>query len=143
MFTKILVPLDGSENAEKVLPFAITEAEKHNAKIVIIRVIPPLRPALMSIPAVVEKVNQDIEGIVRDYLDKIAISIRTEGLKIEAVIERGNPSECILQYAQITGCDLIVIGTYGYTRAIRWGTGSVAMNIIRAKIEIPILIVPT
>lgn len=143
MFKKILVPLDGSENAEKVLPFAITEAQQHNATIIIIRVIPPLRPALMSIPSVVEKVDKDIEGIVKDYLDKITMSMRTQGVKVESAIEKGNPSECILQYAQTTDCDLIVIGTYGYTRAIRWGTGSVAMNIIRAKIEIPILIVPT
>jgi nucleotide-binding universal stress UspA family protein len=143
MFKKILVPLDGSENAEKVIPFVITEAQKHNARIIIIRVIPPLRPAIMSIPAVVERVDQDIEGIVRAYLDKIINSLRTQGLKVEAAIEKGNPAECILRYAEITGCDLIVIGTYGYTRATRWRTGSVAINIIRAQIDIPILLVPT
>lgn len=143
MFNKILVPLDGSENAEKVIPFVITEAQKHDAQIIIIRVIPPLRPALMSIPLVVEKVDQDIEGIVQAYLDRITTSLRTQGLRVEAAIEKGKPSECILQYAENTGCDLIVIGTYGYTRATRWRTGSVAMNIIRAQIDIPILLIPT
>jgi nucleotide-binding universal stress UspA family protein len=97
----------------------------------------------MSIPAVVEKVDQDIEVMVRAYLDKITTSLRTQGLKVEAVMEKGKPSERILQYAENSGCDLIVVGTYGYTRATRWRTGSVAMNIIRAQIEIPILLVPT
>jgi nucleotide-binding universal stress UspA family protein len=87
MFNKILVPLDGSENAEKVIPFVITEAQKHDAQIIIIRVIPPLRPALMSIPLVVEKVDQDIEGIVQAYLDRITTSLRKQGLRVEAAME--------------------------------------------------------
>jgi nucleotide-binding universal stress UspA family protein len=82
-------------------------------------------------------------GIVKSYLDKITMSLHSQGLKVEASIEKGNPAECILQCAEITGCDLIVIGTYGYTRAIRWCTGRVAINIIWAQIDIPILIVPT
>jgi len=143
MFKKILVPLDGSENAEKALPFVISEAQKHNAKIVVIRVIPPLRASVMSIPSVVEKVDRDIDGIVKDYLDEIINSIRKQGLDAESAIEKGKPAERILQYAKKTGCDLIVIGTYGYTRAIRWGTGSVANNIMREQIDIPILIIPT
>jgi nucleotide-binding universal stress UspA family protein len=97
----------------------------------------------MSIPAVVERVDQEIEGIVRDYLDNITKSLRTQGLDVEAAIEKGKPAECILKYAERTGCDLIVIGTYGHTRATRWHTGSVATNIIRARIGIPMLIVPT
>lgn len=143
MYKKILVPLDGSKTAEKVLPFAITEAQKHNAKIIILRVIPPLRPALMSIPAVVERVDHDIEGIVNDYLDDIIKSLETQGLEVEPAIEKGKPAERILQHAEKTGCDLIIIGTYGHSRALRWPTGSVAINIIRARIDIPILLIPT
>lgn len=143
MFKKILVPLDGSEIAEKAVPFVISEAQKHNAKIIVIRVIPPLRASVMSIPSVVEKVDQEVEGIVKDYLEEITSSLRTQGLDVETAIEKGKPAECILQYAKRTGCDLIVIGTYGYTRAIKWRTGSVANNILRARMDIPILIIPT
>jgi len=97
----------------------------------------------MSIPAVIERVDQDIEGIVKAYMDEITQSLQTQGLSVEAVIEKGNPAEGIIQYAEKTGCDLIVIGTYGYTRPTRWRTGSVAIKIIRAQADIPILIVPT
>jgi nucleotide-binding universal stress UspA family protein len=38
MFTKILVPLDGSEVAETILPYAEDLAATHKAKIVLLRV---------------------------------------------------------------------------------------------------------
>lgn len=143
MFKKILVPLDGSETAEKVLPYVIDVAQKHKAKVIIIRVIPPLRPALMKIPSVVEQVEQNIGAIVEHYLDEVTNSLREKGLDVEAVMKKGKPAERILEYAKSADCDLIILGTYGYTHALGWRLGSVANNIVRARIEIPLLIIPT
>ena len=143
MFKNILVPLDGSENAEKVLPFVKSQAQLQNAKVIVIRVIPPLRPAIMSIPTVVERVDENIMGIVNDYLDNIKKSLEAQGLEVDTVIEKGHPAERILQYIEKTECDLIIIGTQGYTHSLRWRTGSVSINIIRAGLDIPVLLIPT
>lgn len=143
MFKRILVPLDGSTNAEKVLPVAITEARLHEAVIVLLRVIAPLRQSLMSSPSVIDQAYQRIEYIAKDYLEKVAAGIKAEGLEVETVIVHGRPAHCTLEVAQDRAIDLIIIGTHGETGALQWRFGSVANKIIRAESSIPVLVVST
>jgi len=61
MFKRILVPLDGSENAKKVIPIVVTEAKCHNAVVVLLRVIAPLRQSLMTSPNLITKIFKELE----------------------------------------------------------------------------------
>ena len=143
MFKRILVPLDGSENAKKVIPIVVTEAKCHNAVVVLLRVIAPLRQSLMTSPNLITKIFKELESIAKESLEQIADKIRAEGIEVETVIERGQPALRIHEIAQNQSCDLIIIGTHGETGNPRWRSGNVANKIIRTQSPIPVLVITT
>ena len=136
MFKRILVPLDGSETAEQVLPLVIMEAQLHGAAVVFLRVIAPLRRSLMSIPSVLDQVYRQIDNIAEEYLENIAEKARAEGLIVETLVERGLPAVCIINTVQDRNCDLIIIGSHGESSALHWRYGSVANKVLRTKLSI-------
>lgn len=143
MFKKILVPLDGSETAEKVLPFVIEEARLHQAVVVLIRSIAPLRQSLMSSPSLLEQFFTQVEEIVWDYLANVGERLEAEGLTVVLRAEKGPPAQIILDVAEREGCDLIIIGTHGESSALGWRFGSVANKVIKARSSTPVMVVPT
>jgi nucleotide-binding universal stress UspA family protein len=143
MYRKILVPLDGSETAEKVLPVAMGEGLHHQAKIILLRVIPPLRSSLMLSPKYLEQITEHANTMSQDYLSNVASRLQAEGLDVDTVIQSGPPAEKILDYAESEGCDLIVIGTRGETSASRWKLGGVSFKVIKSRTTMPVLVVNT
>jgi nucleotide-binding universal stress UspA family protein len=143
MFKRILVPLDGSEAAEKVLPFVIEEAQTHSAEVRIIRVIAPIRTALRGVPSIFDEAEKKLEEIAIDYLENKVKELEDKGLEVTYKIKHGYPASRIIEYALSCKCDLIILGSHGWTHATRWRFGSVANYIVRAKISTPILIIPT
>ena len=143
MYKKILVPLDGSETAEKVIPFVISEAHGHGAAVLLLRVIAPLRRSLSTIPSILGRVYEQVDSIAEDYLKNISETIQAEGIAVESMIEHGAPAQTIINIAQQNDCDLIILGSHGETNAIQWRFGSVADKVLKAKTAISILIVTT
>jgi nucleotide-binding universal stress UspA family protein len=97
----------------------------------------------MMVPALVEQASEQATNITRRYLDDIAERLRGEGLEVEVVIEHGPPAEKIVEFAEQSGCDLIIIGTRGETGALQWRFGGVAGKVVRAKTTMPVLVVTT
>lgn len=143
MFKRILVPLDGSEIAEKVLPTVLAEAKLHEAVVVLLRVIAPLRQTLMSSPSLIKQVFNELDQIAHTYLDNVAEEFRTAGLEVEMIIIRGSPALLTVEIAHEESCDLIILGTHGETNTPQWRLGSVANKIIRTPSPIPIMLIPT
>jgi nucleotide-binding universal stress UspA family protein len=143
MFKRILVPLDGSENSKKVLPVVIAEAQSHKAEVVLLRVIAPLRQSLMTSPNMLAQVLDELELMIKENIEEVAMEIRTEGLEVETIIERGHPAEKIYEIAQSEVCDLIILGSHGETGNPRWRTGNIANKILRTQSPIPNLLVTT
>jgi nucleotide-binding universal stress UspA family protein len=143
MFKRILLPLDGSKNAEKVIPVAIEFAKLHDASVLLLRVVAPLRQSLMASPGAINQVLGQIDQIVNEYLDEIAEGITVEGIAVETITGRGSPAQWTLDTAKDQTCDLIIIGTHGETGSAQWRFGSVANKIIKAKSEMPLLVIPT
>ena len=143
MYKRILLPLDGSKNAEKTIPIAIEFARFHNASIILLRVVAPLRHSLMASPGAINQAFEQIDLIVREYMDGIADGFMAEGIKVETITKRGSPAQWTLDTAKDQSCDLIIIGTHGETGASQWRFGSVANKIIKAKSDIPLLVIPT
>jgi len=143
MYHRILVPLDGSERAEKVLPVVKMEGKLHQATIILLRVIPPLRHSLMIPPKMLQNISQQIVEMVQNYLERVAEELRAEGLEVETEIRYGPPADRILDFAENNQCDLIVIGSRGDSGSLRWRFGSVASKVIRTKTSMPVLVVNT
>jgi nucleotide-binding universal stress UspA family protein len=62
---------------------------------------------------------------------------------VETEIEHGPPAQRIVDFAEESGCDLIIIGTRGETGALQWRFGGVASKVVRAKTTMPVLVVTT
>jgi nucleotide-binding universal stress UspA family protein len=143
MFRRILVPLDGSERAESVLPIAKSEAKSHSATVILLRVVPPIRHSLMLTPALLEQTTSQANKITEDYLRNVAERLRADGLTVETETLSGPPAQEILRYAEETDCDLIVIGSRGDTGALQWRFGSVSNKVIKTKTTMPVLVIST
>ena len=148
MYEKILVPLDGSERAECVLPHVEALATALEVKEVILvsvterivgyRVIDdssqPLGERLVP-----EAVGKE-EKQAQKYLDKIAKTLEAKGIKVRTEVLMGKPAEEIIIYAHKMGCGLVVMASHGRSGINRWAHGSVAERVFRAT-TIPILMV--
>jgi nucleotide-binding universal stress UspA family protein len=143
MFKRILLPLDGSKNSEKTIPIAIKFAKLHKASVVLLRVVAPLRHSLMSSPTAINLAFEQIDQIVSEYMDGKADGFGAEGIHVETITKRGSPAQWTLDTAKEKSCDLIIIGTHGETGSSQWRFGSVANKVIRAKSDIPLLVIPT
>jgi nucleotide-binding universal stress UspA family protein len=97
----------------------------------------------MMVPALVEQASDQATKITREYLAGIAERLRNEGLTVEVAIEHGPPAQKIVEFAEESGCDLIIIGTHGETGALQWRFGGVAGKVVRAKTTMPVLVVTT
>ena len=144
MFTKIVVPLDGSEYADKALGIAINLAQKHSASIVIVHVVPSTSalitgPEASSSPILLNLSNE-FEESGRRILEEGAKKAQGAGIPVTTAMEHGNISDNIVSTAEKEGADLIVIGDRGLGAVARFFLGSVA-NKVSHQAKCPVLIV--
>jgi nucleotide-binding universal stress UspA family protein len=140
MYQKILVPLDGSELAECVLPHVKAIAAGCGiGQVVLLKVVEPL--AAGTAPEVVfEVVQKTVMKAAEDYLTRIQAKLNKEGLAVETQILTGRPAETISDFAQHNKVDLIAIATHGRSGISRWIFGSVADKLVRSS-SAPVLLI--
>ena len=149
MYSKIMIPLDGSELAECVLPHveAITTGCKITG-VVFVRVVDPIQlPA--SVPArgefgFSEKERQQLEEQRKQtaaaYLKKIIENTRLEGAQLSYEVLEGKVADVLAHWAEKNGVDLIIIASHGRSGVSRWVMGSVADRILRSAC-VPVLMI--
>jgi nucleotide-binding universal stress UspA family protein len=150
MYQKILVPLDGSELAECVLPHVEAIATGCNVgTIILTRVVEPF-----GLPVAVEYdiySRKEIEeewqlfeleerSVAERYLDQVADRFRKEGRYVQSQVLVGRVAESLADYAAENGVDLIVIATHGRSGIGRWVWGSTADRLLRSSC-VPVLMV--
>ena len=148
MYSKILVPLDGSKLAECALPYAEELAKGCNTvEVILVSVTEPVqgyrpkgdpsRPGeLRLIPEAIGKNERQAQR----YLDRIAKAMEAKGIKVRTEVLLWPPAEAIVGYAEQLKCDLIVMASHGRSGPSRWAHGSVADKVFRASC-IPILMI--
>jgi len=140
---RILVPLDGSEIAEQVLPQVRSLARAVGAEVMLFRVAVE-QPATMItgdwffLPG--DGQFADEEQKAQAYLEQVAVSLRGEGIQVSTATGVGPVASAIIDYAQANHIDLIAMCTHGRTGLARWAFGSVADKVLRAG-GTPILLV--
>lgn len=140
MFQRILLPLDGSEMAEQALPYAVAQAERFGAVLVLLRVIEPFPHVRGMSLSDLSVIQDQTDEWTRDYFDRIVAHLHDTGLPIETVIIEGRPGVTITQYAKENDVDLIVICSRGRSGLSRWLLGTVAERVMRGA-TIPVLLV--
>ena len=128
-YRRIVVGTDGSETAAVAVRHAATLAKSFDGELVVVTAFRPQqqadRPLEAEVPddlrwtitdsAVAEEHARDAAGIARD--------VGLEHVRVRS--ERGDPADALVNVADDTGADLIVVGSRGMTSATRFVLGSV------------------
>jgi nucleotide-binding universal stress UspA family protein len=141
MYTKMLVPLDGSKTAEQVLPYARFFTDRFNKPVELIAVIDIAEMmAYVSPDRAVHLYDMIHKGELRNeaYLTKIADTFH--GVTIDCVVERGRAGEVITDRAEADIGMLITMATHGRSGVNRWLLGSVAEKVLRGTAN-PLLVI--
>jgi nucleotide-binding universal stress UspA family protein len=149
MYKKIMVPLDGSDLAESVLPHVKAIASgSQGMQVVLVRVVDPLGYPIMvrahgefGMPEKNgEQIQQERKKAAESYLQKMEKQLKLEGLTVNAAVLEGEIAETLIHYATINSVDLIVMTTHGRSGISRWLLGSVADRMVSHSC-VPILMV--
>ncbi|MFC1816034.1 universal stress protein [Thermodesulfobacteriota bacterium] len=147
MFKKLMVPLDGSELAECVIPYIKDFIDQGQVEfIVFVRVVRPV-VAPASFDDDMEYIPQDWSKLESEkiisaevYLKKLVNRLKQNGTKFTTEVLVGRIGDSLIDYIKANDFDLIVIATHGRSGLSRWVRGSVADKILSAS-HIPILMV--
>jgi nucleotide-binding universal stress UspA family protein/uncharacterized protein YrrD len=158
MFDRVIVPLDGSEESERALGYAVEIAHKFNAPVTLLRAYDgsertvqllammqtepiPATVAPDTVDAVVEAA--EAEGTeARRYLMRQLRKLAGQQLTVNTVVLDSPSAEAILEEARRTPGTLIVMATHARRGLERLLFGSVADEIVR-RAHVPVLLVRT
>lgn len=127
MYHKVIVPIDGSENSEVVLPYIEELARNFGSEL-----------NFISVSAEPERT---LGRLLQRHLETLVNEFKTKGLKASGFYTHGNPVEEITKYAQEMSADLIVMATHGHSGFVEWAIGGVAEKVLIRATE-PILLIP-
>lgn len=138
---RIVVPLDGSEVSEAVLPVVEALAGPFDLGIHLVHAVEPLPAAArIELPAGLEAesvTTRRAEAEAR--LAKIAAVMDAKGLRAAWVVRVGAPLDVVTAHAEDTGAGLIAMTTHGRTGLGRLLLGSVAERVLKT-VRVPVLL---
>jgi nucleotide-binding universal stress UspA family protein len=146
MLRRIMVPLDGSELAERALPCAKQLAVLGDATLHLVRVVEP-RPEMTWMPgplyvamrAYADPVERAEEAAAA-YLNGLHTSLAAGGVRVEVAVPCGPAAATLLDYERTAAIDLAIMCSHGYGGLVRFALGSVAMHVLRHG-AVPVLLV--
>ena len=142
--TTVVVPLDGSELAERALPYAEELARALSLDILLARAVRTEVPSYTESgfgvwePGLTEDMLQEAKG----YLAEVAETLSSKGLTVRSEVRIGTPAQALLNLAQETQQNLIAMTTRGRSGLSRWLMGSVAEALVRGSGD-PVLVIPS
>lgn len=139
MPSKIVVGVDGSEGSDRALAAAADVAKRDGASITLCHVVERIAAKGDMAP-----LHAD-EPEVKASIEKQAADLRGQGIdtdvRSEAII-LGGPARSIVDVADETGADLIVVGTRGHSALGGVFLGSVTQRLLHLA-SCPVLCVPS
>jgi nucleotide-binding universal stress UspA family protein len=132
MYSKILVPLDGSSFSEQILPYARCFADAFRIPVELLRITDPdIRPPFWP------PESSDV------YLKKIGDKYFAAGTPAAVAEEIGVPAAVIVDRAKSDPACLIAMATHGMSGARRWLLGSVTSKVVQTAVNPLLLIRPS
>lgn len=149
----LLVPLDGSELAETVLPHVKTLAKQRGTEpmnITLLRVCEPpappsyYAPELSGVPLnwgeYMDKEVARCQRVANEYLAGVEKQLKDIGISLRSKVLVGKAADAIVDYANKNPFNLIVMTTHGRSGLSRWVYGSIAENILQG-VSSPVFLV--
>lgn len=134
MFERILVPLDGSENAEIVFPYTAELASRFTSEVILV--------------TVSESAAPDSGHLYRTYLRQATRKLRLqlnawggrETVAVQSAVLSGKPANEILRSAKEKNVGLILLASHGSSAEGPWLLGNIAAKVLRAA-DRPVMLV--
>jgi nucleotide-binding universal stress UspA family protein len=161
---RVLVPIDGSEFSERVLPELTGLISPASGDLILLRVghaptVPagrPTRPASADMPIPMYETTSDAEyaqhpvyasqewdGLlarINDDLQPIKASLELIGYTVWTAVKFGDPAQAIVNFVEDEDIDLVAMTTHGRSGLSRMWLGSVAEHVLR-NVRVPVLLV--
>ena len=152
MLNHVLVPLDESELSESALSY-VPRLIGSGGQVTLLTVIVPPDLSLSSLYAVPSQPDPALleseEGLARQlriqaeaYLRKKAEHLQNTGLKVESLVQVGQPADSIVENAADLGVEAIIMATHGRSGVSRWLLGSVTQKVLSAA-PCPVFVIPS
>lgn len=126
-YDTILVPTDGSTHAEEATEIAFELAEEQGSRVHTLFVVDTRlygEPALSSVELFVDELDEKGSNLLSELVGRG----NERGIDVTREVRHGNPHETIVEYADETDADLIVMGYQGETH--REHRGSVVERVL-------------
>lgn len=135
LYDSILLPVDGSEHAARIVQHAAALARWSEATIQVVFVADTTRDSVTVVDgAVVDALQREGETVVAD----VASTLDGLGVEYATDVVQGAPAPTIVEYAERDDHDLIVLPTHGRTGLSRYLLGSVTEKVVRLS-DVPVL----
>jgi nucleotide-binding universal stress UspA family protein len=137
---RILVAVDGSDPARRALQLAAEIAQRFEAKLTLVSVLPSLP---LPEDAYGPRATELVEGHRSFSLRLLAVmgaAVDAKGLQLESLVLEGNPAEEIAHAAIEQDVDLVVVGSRGLGAMSRTLLGSVSDRLVHIATK-PVLVV--
>lgn len=142
MYKKILVPLDGSPMAERILPYTAAVGKAFQIPVELLHVVDPDTFQAFVDPEhsrYLDTIESDLKQRGANYLARIAGTFPSS-MAAECHVHVGHPAEQIVEKAAEDAATLVAMSTHGYSKFQRLFLGSVADKVLHACTN-PLLLV--
>ena len=152
MYKKILLPTDGSKNAEKAGKHALWLANVSGADIIVLNVFELYYPRVAVLPLsmtpgdnekLFEPLMEEGKALTNNFikrLEKTREESNFNKTKIDCMVKEGRPHEVILNTIKDENIDLVVMGASGRHGLDRITLGSVTERVVRTATS-PVLVI--
>jgi len=142
MYHKILVPLDGSKRADRIIPHVEELARRYKAKVIFLQVveyktIPTTEGAFISLS---DQEFDQVKKRAQKHLEAIRGEFREKNIESRTHVSYGPVVEGIINLAAQEGVDLIALASHGRGGLSRVFYGSVAAGLLH-RVDRPLLII--
>ena len=138
MIDRVLVPIDGSEMADRALEYALTVHDDAEITVLFVAGEPsPFMGRALSV-ALDDDVGEAAEEMAEEVFADAHRIAREHDVEIDTAVTVGNPGRQIVEYAE--DFDAVVIGSHGGTLQSRLFVGNVADRVFRRS-PVPVTVV--
>jgi nucleotide-binding universal stress UspA family protein len=130
LFSKILVPVDGSDNSYRALDAALFLSEKLGSNITVIHVMEDVPVLYIESQKLLSELLENYKKEKQDILSKCSEIATKKGETIKTVLLQGNPASIILDFSKKEKYDIVIMGSRGMGKFKEIILGSVSSKIV-------------
>jgi len=136
VYTRILVPLDGSEMAESALVHAAQMADIFDAELIL------LRAAFLDAASEVDlgEARLVLVNESETYMREVAYRLQGRVRRVRTEVCWRQAAEAIIDYAVAQEVSVVVMATHGHSGPEHWPMGSIAEKVLRSM-QVPLLLI--